>query len=77
MKVSTRQVQTTVTRKKTSSQKEEKFHKPDKDQLPPSTKTYILTMLPEAGGDHVFNSGGKQEWEVQGNTDTTFAIYGT
>jgi hypothetical protein len=33
-------------------------------------------MLPEAGGNHIFNSGGKQEWEIQRNTDTTFAIYG-
>jgi hypothetical protein len=33
-------------------------------------------MLPEAKGDQVFNSGGQQEWQIQKNTDTTFAIYG-
>jgi hypothetical protein len=33
-------------------------------------------MLPEAKGDHLYNSGGKQEWEIQRNTDTTFTVYG-
>ena len=33
-------------------------------------------MLPVHKGDHIFNSGGEQEWEIQRDTDTQFAIYG-
>ena len=56
---------------------EEKFHKADKDQLPSQrSPTYLLTMLPVAQGDHVFNSDGQQEWEIKRDSDTKFAIYG-
>ncbi|CAF2320775.1 unnamed protein product [Rotaria sp. Silwood2] len=62
---------------KRSREQDEKFHKADKDQLPSKhTQTYLLTMLPVAKGDHVFNSDGEQEWEVQRDTPTQFAIYG-
>jgi len=77
LKVSRRQVQTILDKIRNPREKEEKFHKADKDQLPSArTQTYLLTMLPDAKGDHLFNSGGKQEWEIQRNTDTIFAIYG-
>lgn len=33
-------------------------------------------MLPESAGDFVFKGGQQQEWEIQRNKDTTFAIYG-
>jgi hypothetical protein len=33
-------------------------------------------MLPVAKGDHLFNSGGDQEWEIERAKDTEFAIYG-
>ena len=33
-------------------------------------------MLPVEKGDHVFNGKGEQEWEIQGNTNVNFAIYG-
>ncbi len=33
-------------------------------------------MLPVEKGDHVFNGEGEQEWEIQGNTNINFAIYG-
>ena len=74
--VSSRQVQPTVGKTRTPKKKET-FHKADKDQLPAKhTETYILTMLPQAKGDTVFNRDGEQEWEIQKNTDTIFAIYG-
>lgn len=75
-KVSLRQVQATIGRTR-DPKKKEKFIDAGEDELPPkNTKTYLLTMLPEAKGDQVFNSGGQQEWQIQKNTDTTFAIYG-
>jgi hypothetical protein len=74
--VSTRQLQATIGRKR-DPKKKEKFIDAGEDELPPKNiKTYLLTMLPEAKGDQVFNSGGQQEWQIQKNTDTTFAIYG-
>lgn len=33
-------------------------------------------MVPVEKGDHVFNGEGEQEWEIQGNSDIDFAIYG-
>jgi hypothetical protein len=33
-------------------------------------------MLPVAKGDHLFNSGGEQEWEIMRDTNVQFAIYG-
>ena len=72
-----RQVVREPTRNQTAQSKKE-FHSPDRNELPSTrTKTYLLTMLPVAQGDHVFNSGGEQEWEIQRNTDVKFAIYGT
>jgi len=57
--------------------KREKFHAADENQLPSErSRTYILTMLPADKGDHVFNGEGEQEWEIQGNTNIKFAIYG-
>ncbi len=55
---------------------EEKFHTADEHQLPSNSRTYLLTMLPVDKGHHVFNGEGEQEWEIQGNTDIKFAIYG-
>jgi hypothetical protein len=75
-KVYRRQVQTTPTKRK-NSQRKEKFHTADKDQLPSTrTGTYILTMLPVAKGGHEFNGAGEQEWEVPKFTDIKFAVYG-
>ena len=72
-----RQVVSRPARNRTAPAKKE-FHSPDRNELPSArSKTYLLTMLPVAQGDHVFNSGGEQEWEIQRNTDTKFAIYGT
>jgi hypothetical protein len=77
LKVFRRQVPSTLPKKRVQQQTVEQFHTADKDQLPSArAKTYLLTMLPEAAGDHVFNSGGKQEWEIQRDTSTIFAIYG-
>ncbi|CAF0803215.1 unnamed protein product [Adineta ricciae] len=71
-----RQVVTRPARNRTAQSKKE-FHSPDRNELPSiRAKTYLLTMLPVAQGDHVFNSGGEQEWEIQRNTDVKFAIYG-
>lgn len=33
-------------------------------------------MVPVEKGDHVFNGEGEQEWEIEGNSDIDFAIYG-
>ncbi|CAF1462085.1 unnamed protein product [Adineta steineri] len=73
--VSRRDVVTKSTKRK-NQQRKEQYHAADQHQLPLSSKTYILTMVPVAKGDHVFNSEGEQEWEVQKTTDTEFAIYG-
>jgi hypothetical protein len=40
-------------------------------------RTYVLTMLPLAKGEHVFNANGEQEWQIQQDTDVHFAVYGT
>ncbi|CAF2869983.1 unnamed protein product [Rotaria sp. Silwood2] len=57
--------------------KKEKFHAADKHQLPSErSRTYLLTMLPVTKGDYVFNGDGEQEWEIQGNTNAEFIIYG-
>jgi hypothetical protein len=75
--VDRRQIQAALAKTRNTQKKEEKFHKADQNQLPSArTQTYILTMLPEAKGNHLYNSGGKQEWEIQRNTDTTFTVYG-
>ena len=72
-KVFQRQIQSKPLKKKSQP----KFHTADKDQLPSNrSRTYLLTMLPVHKGDHIFNSGGEQEWEIQRDTDTQFAIYG-
>ena len=74
--MSPRQVQPTIGKTRDPRKKEE-FRKADKDQLPAKdAKTYLLTMLPEAKGDHKFNNHGQQEWEIERDTDTKFAIYG-
>ncbi|CAF0976819.1 unnamed protein product [Rotaria sordida] len=73
---SRQKVETTSVNKR-SREQNEKFHTADEDHLPSTrTQTYLLTMLPVAKGDHLFNSGGEQEWEIQRDTDTQFAIYG-
>ncbi|CAF1141906.1 unnamed protein product [Rotaria sordida] len=57
--------------------KKEKFHTADEHKLPSErSRTYLLTMLPVAKGDYVFNGEGEREWEIQGNTNAEFAIYG-
>jgi hypothetical protein len=33
-------------------------------------------MFPLATGNHIFNGHGEQEWQIQRDTDITFAIYG-
>ncbi|CAF0973748.1 unnamed protein product [Rotaria sp. Silwood1] len=61
----------------TDGSKKEEFHTADQHQLPSErSQTYLLTMLPVAKGDYVFNGEGDQEWEIQGNTDAQFTIYG-
>ncbi len=56
---------------------EEKFHTADKHQLPAEhSRAYLLTMFPVATGNHIFNGHGEQEWQIQRDTDITFAIYG-
>jgi hypothetical protein len=76
-KVSRRQIESPSVKNRFSQENEKKYHKPDKDQLPSAkTQTYLLTMFPVAKGDHVFNRGGEQEWEILRDTDTKFAIYG-
>jgi hypothetical protein len=76
-KVFKRQIQPTRTKETNPKQQAEKFQKPDKDQSPSDrSSTYLLTMLPVAKGDHLFNSGGEQEWEIMRDTNVQFAIYG-
>ena len=73
LKVFRKQIRSKPVKKKT----EQKFHTADKDQLPSNrSRTYLLTMLPVHKGDHMFNSGGEQEWEIQRDKATQFAIYG-
>lgn len=62
---------------KRSRELNEKFHKADEDQLPSArAMTYLVTMLPVTEGDHAYNRAGKQEWEIQRETDTQFLILG-
>ena len=62
---------------KINKTREERFQTLDKQQIPSvNSRTYLLTMFPVAKGDHIFNSHGEQEWEIQRDTDTKFAIYG-
>lgn len=72
-----RQIQATSTNRR-NSKKKEQFFQANKDQLPSekSNNTYILTMFPEGQGEHVFNSAGEKEWQIQKDTDTTFVVYG-
>lgn len=71
-----RQIQATSANRR-NSKKKEQFFQANKDQLPSEkSKTYILTMFPEGQGEHVFNSAGEKEWQIQKNTDTTFVVYG-
>lgn len=56
----------------------EKFYTADKYPLQSErSKTYLLTMLPVSKGDYIFNAEGDQEWQIQRNSETKFAIYGT
>ena len=74
--VSARQIQATAGTRRNSAKKE-KFYQANKHQLPSEKgEAYILTMFPDAKGDHTFNSAGEKEWQIQKNTDTTFVIYG-
>ena len=62
---------------KVNAKKNVEFHQADQHELPSErSATYILTMLPVAKGDHVFNGQGEQEWEIQRDTSVLFAIYG-
>ncbi|CAM4897569.1 unnamed protein product [Rotaria socialis] len=57
--------------------KNEKLHAGKRYQLSSeSSKTNLLTMFPVAKGNYVFNGEGEQEWQIQRNTNTQFAIYG-
>lgn len=60
-----------------NAKKNVEFHQADQHELPSErSATYILTMLPVAKGNHVFNGQGEQEWEIQRDTSVLFAIYG-
>lgn len=63
--------------KNKSKKPEKEYLVPDKDQLPvPHKGTYILMMLPVEQGDYVFNHFGEQEWQIDADQTTKFAIYG-
>ena len=37
---------------------------------------YLSTMVPMVKGDHIFNSAGEQEWQIDNDVDVEFSVYG-